>query len=82
MVLAVESPLLLANYVCATELRVAKRIRPLFAITVVAYLVILLLAFAVLPVWGIAGAARAFGLGQALAVPLFAYEKMRKGSAA
>lgn len=80
VILALASPLLLANYVFATELRVAKRIRPLFAITVVASVVILLLAFAVLPVWGIAGAAAAFALGQVLATPLFAIERKRNGS--
>jgi O-antigen/teichoic acid export membrane protein len=80
VVLALASPVILVNSVFGTELRVTKRIRPLFAITVVASGVTLLLAFAFLPVWGIAGAAAAFGLGQALAAPLFAYERGRNGT--
>lgn len=68
------------NYVFATELRVTKRIRPLFAITIVASGTVLLLAYFVLPAWGIAGAAATFGLGQVLAAPLFAFERKRNGS--
>jgi len=82
VLLALASPVILANNLFATELRIAKRIRPLFAITVLASGVILLLALAFLPVWGIAGAAAAFGLGQALAAPLFAYERRRNGTTA
>lgn len=80
VILALTSPLLLTNYVLATELRVAKRIRPLFAIAIVASETVLLLAYFFLPAWGIAGAAAAFGLGQGIVVPLFAYERRRNGS--
>jgi len=80
VILALTSPLLLANYVFATELRVAKRIRPLLAITVVASGTVLLLAYWFLPAWGIAGAAGAFGLGQGVAVPLFAIERRKNGT--
>src|SRR3990172_7375098 len=41
---------------------------------------VLLLAYWFLPVWAIAGAARAFGLGQALAAPLFLIEWKRNGA--
>jgi O-antigen/teichoic acid export membrane protein len=80
VLLALTSPLILANNVFTTELRVAKRIRPLFAIMVLASASTLLLAYVFLPIWGIAGGAGAFGLGQAIAVPLFAYERTRNGS--
>jgi len=57
VLLSLASPVILANNVFATDLRVAKRIRPLFGITFVVSAVVLLLAFALLPVWGIGGAA-------------------------
>jgi len=42
--------------------------------------VTLALAFALLPVWGIAGAAGAYLLGQGIAAPLFAIERRRNGT--
>ena len=79
VLLALASPLILANSVFTTHLRVAKRIRPLFGIMAVSSGATLLLAFGLLPLWGIEGAAAAFGLGQALATPLFGIERNRNG---
>jgi len=77
--LALASPAVLANHVFVTHLRVDKRVRPIFVITTVSSAVTLALAFALLPVWGIAGAAGAYLLGQGIAAPLFAIERRRNG---
>ena len=79
VLLALASPLILANYVFVTHLRVDKRVRPIFWVTTLASAATLVLAFALLPVWGIAGAAAAYALGQGIAVPLFAIERGRNG---
>jgi len=79
-ILALTSPLLLANNVFMTQLRVAKRIRPAFAIAAAASAASIVLASVFLPIWGIAGVAGAFGVGQAFAAPLFAPETKLNGS--
>ena len=80
VLLALASPLILVNSVFTTHLRVAKRVRPLVGIMAISSGATLLLAYGLLPLWGIVGAAAAFGLGQALAAPLFLIEWKRNGS--
>ena len=80
VILALASPLVLANNVFMTRLRVSKRVRPLFVIVAATSAASIVLAYAFLPMWGIAGAAAAFGLGQAFTAPLFALETKWNGS--
>lgn len=69
LIFARTNPLILVNSDFSTELRVAKRVRPLLAIVVAASRATLLLALAFLQVWGIGGVTGAFGVGQALPRP-------------
>ncbi len=77
---ALASPVVLANSVFGTHLRVDKRVRPIFVITTTCSIVTLALAFVFLPMWGIAGAAGAYVMGQVIAAPLFAVERRRNGT--
>lgn len=80
VLLSLAGPLVLVNTIFTTDLRVAKRVRGLFAITAVSTLVTLVLAWLLLPGIGIWGAAVGFAFGQVLAFPMFLIERRANGS--
>jgi O-antigen/teichoic acid export membrane protein len=79
VLLALASPVILANAVFTTHLRVDKRISPILWIVAASSVATILLALVLLPIWGILGAAVAYVLGQVVSVPLFAIERRRNG---
>lgn len=81
ILLALTSPLLLLNTIFTTNLRIAKRLRPLLGISVAASVATLALAYVLLPTLGIWGAALGFVFGQGLSVALFLSERRMNGVA-
>src|SRR3989304_4536703 len=81
ILLVLASPIILANTVFTTDLRVAKRVKPLLLITAISSVATLTVAYVLLPTTGIWGAGAGFVLGQVLAAPLFALERRRNGRA-
>jgi len=79
ILLVLASPIILVNTVFTTDLRVAKRVKPLLLITAMSSAATLTLAYLLLPTTGIWGAGAGFVFGQALAAPLFALERRRNG---
>jgi len=78
VLLALASPILLASSILATELRVAKRVRPLFMMTAIAMAVTLVSAYALLPVVGILGAAIGTITGQSATLLLLLAERVNR----
>jgi O-antigen/teichoic acid export membrane protein len=79
LLMVFASPVILLTSIYTTDLRVAKRVRPIFYITTISSAFTLVAAYVLLPIMGISGAAIAFVAGQVLAVPLYVYEKRRVG---
>jgi len=79
ILLVLASPIILVNTVFTTDLRVAKRVKPLLIITAISSVATLSVAYVLLPTTGIWGAGAGFVFGQALAAPLFALERRRNG---
>ena len=75
------SPVILLTSVYTTDLRVGKRVRPIFYITAISSAFTLLAAYLLLPSMGIVGAAIGFVAGQVLAIPLYMLEKRRSARA-
>ena len=75
ILLVLASPIILANTVFTTDLRVAKRVKPLLIVTAISSVATLTVAYVLLPAFGIWGAGVGFAVGQAIATPLFALEK-------
>lgn len=75
LVLAATSPLVLANSLFVTHLRVVRRILPLVGVTLASATVTLVLAYYLLPIMGIVGASAGFAIGQAAGLMLFAIHR-------
>lgn len=82
VLLALSSPVTLASGIFAADLKVAKRVKPIFAITVVATATTLSITFLTLPTWGILGAGAGVVAGQVvnLGLKFFASQKMEPGA--
>src|SRR5207245_8795820 len=77
LLMVFASPVILLTSVYTTDLRVGKRVRPIFYITAISSAFTLLAAYLLLPSMGIVGAAIGFVAGQVLAIPLYMPEKRR-----
>ena len=81
LLMVFASPVILLTSVYTTDLRVGKRVRPIFYITAISSGFTLLAAYLLLPSMGIVGAAIGFVAGQVLAIPLYMLEKRRSARA-
>src|SRR3989441_392152 len=71
LLMVFASPVILLTSVYTTDLRVGKRVRPIFYITAISSAFTLLAAYLLLPSMGIVGAAIGFVAGEGVGLPLY-----------
>jgi len=76
VLLALASPITLATSILVTELRVAKRVRPVFVIAAISMVIELSTAWLAMPIIGTLGAAIGVVAGQAATLALFVVERL------
>jgi O-antigen/teichoic acid export membrane protein len=81
LLMVAASPVVLLTSVYSTNLRVEKRVIPIFVITCISTAATLGLAFVLIGRFGILGVAAAFAVGQIIMVPLFLAEKFVRARA-